>query len=293
MKSKVWIFALGALLSTLTSAVYAQAVNATLLGTVTDSSGASVANAKVTATEVTTGISHPGQTNGSGNYTFPDMPPGAYEVTVEAPGFKKEQRKDITVLVDTNTRVDVQLQPGSVNETIEVTGAPPLLQTDSASTGEKLDTTLVEQTPLGNNRNFQSLLNLVPGTAPATFQHSQFFNAASSLQTEVNGQMRMGNNYMIEGTDDNERTGLLQILIPPIESIQTVDVSLSNHDPELGRASGAIMNVILKSGTNQLHGAAYEFLQNSDFNARSFFNPSVGHLAYYVGGNLGGPIKKN
>jgi hypothetical protein len=294
MKSKVWIFALGALLSTLTNAVYAQAVNATLLGTVTDSSGASVASAKVTATEVTTGVSHPGQTNGSGNYTFPDMPPGAYEVTVEAPGFKKEQRKDITVLVDTNTRVDVQLQPGSVNETIEVTGAPPLLQTDSASTGEKLDTTLVEQTPLGNNRNFQSLLNLVPGTAPATFQHSQFFNAASSLQTEVNGQMREGNNYMIEGTDDNERTGLLQILIPPIESIQTVDVSLSNHDPELGRASGAIMNVILKSGTNQLHGAAYEFLQNSDFNARSFFNPSVGHLAYnYVGGNVGGPIKKN
>jgi Carboxypeptidase regulatory-like domain len=93
MKSKVWIFALGALLSTLTSAVYAQAVNATLLGMVTDSSGASVANAKVTATEVTTGISHPGQTNGSGNYTFPDMPPGAYEVTVEAPGFKRNSAR--------------------------------------------------------------------------------------------------------------------------------------------------------------------------------------------------------
>ena len=106
--------------------------------------------------------------------------------------------------------------------------------------------------------------------------------------------MREGNNYMIEGTDDNERTGLLQILIPPIESIQTVDVSLSNHDPELGRASGAVMNVILKSGSNQMHGAAYEFLQNSDFNARSFFNPSVGHLAYnYVGGNVSGAIRKN
>ena len=130
--------------------------------------------------------------------------------------------------------------------------------------------------------------------APVQEQHSQFFNAASSLQTEVNGQMRMGNNFMIEGTDDNERTGLLQIYIPPIEAIQTVDISLTNHDPELGRATGAVMNVVLKSGTNQFHGAAYEFLQNSDFDARSFFNPSVGHLAYnYVGGNLGGPIKKN
>jgi protocatechuate 3,4-dioxygenase beta subunit len=104
LKSKVCILALGALLSTFTSVAYGQAVNATLLGTVTDSSGASVANAKVTATEVTTGVNHPGQTNGSGNYTFPDMPPGAYEVTVEAPGFKKEQRKDITVLVDRNDR---------------------------------------------------------------------------------------------------------------------------------------------------------------------------------------------
>src|SRR5271163_4021112 len=121
MKSKVWILALGAILCTWSSAncIYAQAVNATLLGTVTDSSGGSVASARVTATEVTTGVTHPGQTNASGNYTFPDMPPGAYQITVEAPGFKKEQRKDITVLVDTNTRVDVQLQPGSVTETIE------------------------------------------------------------------------------------------------------------------------------------------------------------------------------
>ena len=141
----------------------------------------------------------------------------------------------------------------------------------------------------GHAAEFQSLLNLVPGTTPATFQHSQFFNAASSLQTEVNGQMRQGNNYQIEGIDDNERTGLLQILIPPIEAIQTVDVSTSNFEAELGRASGADTNVILKSGSNKFHGAAYEFLRNSDLNARNFFDPSVGHLAYnYFGGNIGG-----
>ena len=153
---------------------------------------------------------------------------------------------------------------------------------------------MVEELPLGVNRNFQSLLDLVPGTSTETFQHSQFFNASSSLQTNVNGQPRMGNNYQIEGIDNNERTGLLQILITPAEAIQTVSVSTTNHDPELGRATGAVTNVMIKSGTNAFHGAAYEFLQNSAFDARVFFNPSVGHLAYnYVGGNLGGPIKQN
>ena len=105
---------------------------------------------------------------------------------------------------------------------------------------------------------------------------------------------RMGNNYQIEGIDNNERTGLLQILITPAEAIQTVSISTTNHDPELGRGTGAVTNVMIKSGTNTFHGAAYEFLQNSAFDARSFFNPSVGHLAYnYFGGNIGGPIKQN
>jgi len=274
---------------------WSQAVNATLLGTVTDPSGAVVPNARITITETQTGISHTLQTNDSGNYILPNLPPGLYSVTAEAQGFKKETRSDITVLVDTNTRVDIPLQPGSITETIEVKASAAILQTDTASTAQEIDKTVLANAPLiSSNRNFQGLLNLAPGVAPVAEQHSQFFNASSSLQTEVNGQPRQTNNFMIEGTDDNERTGLLQVYIPPIEAIQTVDISLTNHDPELGRAAGAVVNVVLRSGTNALHGAAYEFLQNSDFNARAFFNPSVGHLAYnYVGGNLGGPIKKN
>jgi hypothetical protein len=272
-----------------------QAVNATLLGTVTDPSGAVVPNAKVTITETQTGITHTAETNDSGNWIAPDLPPGLYAVSVGASGFKRETRRDVSLLVDTTTRIDLQLTPGSVSETIEVTGAPPLLQTDTAATGLVVDRVELANAPLiSANRDFQTLLNLAPGVAPVQEQHSQFFNAASSLQTEVNGQAREGNNFMIEGTDDNERTGLLQLYIPPIEAIQTVDIALTNQDPELGRAIGAVVNVVLKSGTNDFHGAAYEFLQNSDFNARSFFNPSVGHLAYsYVGGNFGGPIKKN
>ena len=274
---------------------WSQTLNATLLGTITDVSGAVVPNAKVTITEMNTSVSRTGQTNESGNYLFPNLPPGTYAVTVEASGFKKETRSNITLLVDTNTRTDVQLSPGALTETVEVTGAPPLLQTDTAGTGQKIETEVLKDAPLiSSNRNYQGLLNLVPGVAPVQEQHSQFFNASTSLQTEVNGNMRQANNFMIDGTDDNERTGLLQIYIPPIEAIQTVDVSLTNHDPEMGRASGAVVNAILKSGGNAIHGAAYEFLQNSDFDARSFFNPSVGHLAYnYVGGNLGGPIRKN
>src|SRR5271165_684582 len=274
--------------------IWGQAVNGSLVGTVTDSSGAVLPNAKVVLLETNTGVSKSAITNESGNYQFPNLPPGTYSVTVEQAGFKKVTRSGVDVQVDTAPRVDLIMQPGNVTETIEVTAEAAQLQTESAGTGTQISQTQTANLPLGTNRNFQSMLNLVPGTAPAVFQHSQFFNAASSLQTEVNGQMRMGNNYMIEGTDDNERTGLLQILIPPADAIQTVDVSTSNHDPELGRASGAVMNVILKSGTNDFHGAGYWFLQNSDFNARSFFNPSVGHLAYdYFGGNAGGPIIKN
>jgi outer membrane receptor protein involved in Fe transport len=271
-----------------------QAVNATLLGTVTDSSGAAVANAKVTITETSTGISHTSETNDSGNYIFPDLPPGTYTVIAEQSGFKRASRPGIDLIVNTTERADLVLQPGNASETITVVAETPILQTERADTGRKLEAVLTQNIPLGTNRNFQNLLNIVPGTTRATFQHSQFFNASSSLQTEVDGQLREGNNYQIEGIDDNERTGLLQILVPPLEAIQTVDVSTSNYDAELGRASGAVVNVILKSGTNNYHGAAYEFVRNSYFNARNFFDPSVGHLAYnYFGGNIGGPIKKN
>jgi outer membrane receptor protein involved in Fe transport len=273
---------------------FSQAVNATIVGSISDASGASVAGAKVTITETNTGNAHIVTANESGGYTLPDIPAGIYAVMVEHPGFKKEERRNIEVLTNSTTRVDLQLQPGNVSETIEVTGAPPALQTDRADTGRTIDTQMVDEMPLSGNRNFQNLLDLVPGTSVETEQHSQFFNASGSLQTNVNGQPRMGNNYQIEGIDDNERTGLLQILIPPIEAIQSVGVSVTNHDPELGRATGAVVNVMLKSGTNGIHGAAYEFIENSDLNARSFFNPSVGHVAYnYFGGNIGGPIKKN
>src|ERR1700733_3007385 len=275
--------------------LFGQAVNATLLGSVSDVSGASVANAKVTLTESNTNVSHTAQTNESGNFVFPDLPPGNYTVAAEMTGFKKEERKDIALLVNTAQRVDIKLQPGNITESIEGTGAPPALQTDRADTGRNIDSMVVSALPvLVSNRNYQALLALVPGTSPPTEEHSQFFNASDSLQTEVNGAPRVANNYQIEGIDDNERTGLLQVLTPPLEAIQTVDVSTSNHSVDLGRGAGAVTNVILKSGTNEFHGSLYEFLQNGDFDARNFFQPTVAAVHYnYFGGTIGGPIQKN
>ena len=274
--------------------VFSQAVNGTIVGTVTDASGAAVANAKVTLTETNTKIVRSRLSNESGAYGFPELPQGTYEVAVEMAGFKKEVRGGVILEANTSPRVDMKLEPGALEQTVEVVANVAVLQTERADTGRSIDSVTIEELPLGVNRNFQSLLDLVPGTSVETFQHSQFFNASSSTQTNVNGMPRMGNNYQIEGIDNNERTGLLQILITPAEAIQSVSISTTNHDPELGRGTGAVTNVMIKSGTNNFHGSANEFLQNSAFDARSFFNPSVGHLAYnYFGGNLGGPIKKN
>jgi hypothetical protein len=271
---------------------FCQAVNGTIVGSVTDSTGGAIDKARVTLTEASTRIFHTTETNSTGNYGFLEMPPGTYNVTVESPGFKKELRTGVVLEANTSPRVDLRLQPGDINQTIEVNASSAVLQTERADTGRSISATTIEELPLGVNRNFQSLLDLVPGTSESTYQHSQFFNASSSLQANVNGQPRMGNNYQIEGIDNNERTGLLQVLVSPAEAIQSVSISTTNHDPELGRATGAVANVMIKSGTNNYHGAVYEFLQNSALDARSYFNPSVGHLAYnYVGGNLGGPIR--
>ncbi|HYM12790.1 MAG TPA: carboxypeptidase-like regulatory domain-containing protein, partial [Bryobacterales bacterium] len=269
-------------------------VNATLLGTITDASGGAVPNAKVTITETNTSVSRSTATNESGNYVFSNLPPGTYAVVAEMAGFKRAEQKNVSVLVNTTGRVDLVLQPGEVTEIVNVTAETPALQTETADTGRKIETVQVENMPLAFNRNFQGLLALVPGADLPFRPHSEFFNPQASLSVQVNGQSRLANNLQLEGVDDNERTGLLQVLIPPIEAIQTVDVTTSNYDAELGRATGAVTNVILKSGTNDIHGSAYEFNRVSALSARVWQNPTRDHFVFnYVGGTIGGPIIKN
>jgi hypothetical protein len=275
---------------------FSQAVNGTLLGTITDSTGSSIPNAQVVLRETETGISRTTSTGEAGNYTFANVPAGRYSVTAEVTGFKTSVRENISVLVNTSVRVELTLQPGIITEVVNVTAEVPTLQTDRSDTSVKIEEPQLANLPVSTQggRNFQALINFVPGATRAFFAHSQFFNAASTLQTQVNGQSRLANNLQFEGVDNNERTGLLQVLIPPIEALSTVDISTSNFEAELGRATGAVTNIMLKSGTNQLHGQGYWFNRVSALSARSFYDPVRSHFVYnYFGGQVGGPIRKN
>lgn len=273
-----------------------QAVTATLVGTVTDQSGAVVPNVPVQLKNEETSAVTNGTTNESGNYDFTFLQPGTYTVTVTAPGFKREERNGVNVTVNTTTRVDVGLQLGSSSETVTVTEATALLQTDRADVAAQIDAKQVEDLPVGSQRNFQALESLVPGVSRPVYDHSSFFDSQNSQSFQVNGQSELSNNLQFEGIDDNERTGLLQVYIPPAAAIKTVDVETSNYAPEFGRSAGAVTNVTLKSGTNQFHGSAYEFNQVSALAARSYFN-NTGKFPRstnnYYGATLGGPIVKD
>jgi Carboxypeptidase regulatory-like domain/TonB dependent receptor len=283
------------LILSISPSLFGQAVNATLLGTITDSTGATVAGAKVTATEVATGLIHESVTNESGNFTFPDMPPGTYSVTAEAKGFKKETHQNIDLLTNTTTRVDVAMVTGSVSEEVLVTTAPALLQTDRADISTTLEQHQIANLPLSSGNSFQSLLNTVPGMSPVVFNNSQFYNANNDLSVNANGQSSYVNLYQIEGIDDDQRTGIHIILVPPAASIQNVDITTNNFEAEFGRAVGTVVNVTLKSGTNQFHGSVFQNMENNGVNARNFFASGPnGRLVYnYTGGSIGGPILKN
>jgi hypothetical protein len=288
-------FILALLILVLPVSVYGQAVNGTLLGTITDATGATVAGVRVTATEISTGAVHESVTNESGNYTIPDLPPGTYTISGEAKGFKKDTHQNIDLLVNTSTRVDLSLVPGSVTDSVVVTTAPALLQTDRADISTTLESRQISNLPLSSGNSFQSLLNTVPGMAPIVFNNSQFYNANNDLSVNANGQSSYVNLYQIEGIDDDQRTGIHIILVPPAAAIQNVDITTNNFEAEFGRAVGTVVNVTLKSGTNQFHGSVFQNMENNGVNARTYFASGPnGRLVYnYTGGSIGGPILKD
>jgi hypothetical protein len=276
--------------------VEGQAVTATLVGTVTDQTGAAVTHAPVSITNQGTRAAITATSNESGNYDFSFLPPGTYTITVTAPGFQQSVTTDVNVPVNTTTRVDVMLQAGSTSQTISVTDQAPLLQTDRADVSAQIEAKQVLELPVGNSQNFQELESLIPGVSAPIYDHSTFDNAQNSQSFDVNGQSELSNNLQFEGIDDNERTGLLQVYIPPAAALQTVDVETSNYAPEFGRAAGAVTNVILKSGSNGLHGSAYEFNQVSALQSRNYFNNTgvfPRDTYNYYGATIGGPIIKD
>jgi hypothetical protein len=284
------------LLSPLQRRACSQEVTATLVGVVSDNSGAAIGNAQVTITEQQTGAARSQATNGSGNYEFTLLPPGVYTVKVSMTGFETKIMKDVRVPVNTTVRVNVELQVGQISQSVTVTDQAPLLQTDRGDVSQQIESKQVEDLPNGSTRNFQSFESLAPGVSTVVYDQSSFFNAQNSQSFEVNGQSVMSNNLQIEGIDDNEFSGALQVYIPPAEAIQAVDVETSNYSPEFGRSAGGVTNVVLKSGTNGFHGSAYEYNQVSATQARSYFNNTGARPQFtynYTGGAFGGPIQKD
>ncbi len=273
----------------------AQAVSGTIVGTVTDPAGAFIANAQVSIVLVGQSVEHVTTSNDSGNFTEPNLPPGTYSVSVSATGFKKEVLQNIVVDTNTTARVDVSMATGSTTETVTVTTAPPALQTDRADISTTIESRQISNLPLSSGNSFQSLLNTVPGMAPVTFNNSQFFNANNDLSVNANGQSSYVNLYQIEGIDDDQRTGIHIILVPPAAAIANVDITTNNFEAEFGRAVGSVVNVTLKSGTNSIHGSVFQNMENNGVNARNYFASGPnGRLVYnYTGGSIGGPIVKD
>ena len=272
----------------------AQAVTGTLLGNVTDSSGAGVPGATVTVLDVATNTTRTAVTNESGYYIFSSLQNGTYTVDAELQGFKKVQRPEVKVDVNTTVRVDFKLEVGQINETLTVAAESPLLQTDRTDTGRLIESKMVAELPLTFNRNFQSLMITVPGITRPHREHSQFFNSQDSLRFEVNGQPGMASNTLIEGLDDNQKTGLLQVIIPAADALETVSVTTSNYDAEFGRSGGAVTNVTLKSGTNDLKGSVFFFGNTEATNASDYLTHLKAPTKFVNGGfTVGGPIVKN
>jgi hypothetical protein len=203
-------------------------------------------------------------------------------------------RENVKVDVNTTVRVDLNLEAGQISEAVTVSAETPALQTDRTDTGRLIESKMVTEIPLGFNRNFQGLLVTVPGATRPFRPHSEFFNSQDALGTEINGQPRMANNTLIEGLDNNHKTGLMAVIIPAPDALETVSVSTSNYDAEFGRSGGAVTNVTLKSGTNDLKGSAFFFGNTDATNASDYLTHLKAPTKFAQGGfTLGGPILRN
>jgi hypothetical protein len=295
----LWAFAvIGALLVATPAA--AQLTTADILGTVTDAAGAVVPNAKVTVVNTATSATRTLQTNGSGDYVFNLLPPGQYSVTVEAPSFRKSVT-NVTLVAGDRARVDAPLQIGETNQVVEVTATSPALQTDSSTMRDTVSAQSVQDLPL-NGRNYITLVETAPGAAagPANsiLSGTRPDDRRQTSAVVANGQNETFNNHLVDGMDNNEREQFSILFRPSIDSLEEVKIDTNAYPAEEGRAGGAVINLITKSGTNAFHGGAYEYFRNDQLNANDFFANSsgIGRAEFrqnQFGGSLGGRIKKD
>jgi hypothetical protein len=271
----------------------------TITGTVLDSSGAVVPNADVTLLNTDQGLTMETKTNSTGGYTFSPVRVGHYTVTISARGFVKTTQKNLTVNVAQALQVNVTVKPGGATETVEVNTAPPVLQTQEASVGQVIGETEVNDLPL-NGRNFTFLAQL--GAGMQTPQADTRGNASTGAFS-ANGLRPAQNNYLLDGIDNNSNAvdflnGTNYVILPPVDAIQEFKVQTADFSAELGRAAGAVLNATIKSGTNSIHGAAWEFFRNDKLDAADYFenNTGIGKgelRQNQFGASFGGPIIKN
>jgi hypothetical protein len=280
----------------------AQAVYGSVFGTVTDPSGAAVPGAKVTVTSQKQGTSETVTANETGNYNVYHLIPGLYDVSFEAQGFKKSERKGVTVSADVATRLDSPLQLGGATETVEVTGEAPQLKTDRADVATLFSEKQVAELPIFN-RNFTQFVLLTPGTQQQSWSHASSENPQGSLQTKVNGQTFSGTGFQLDGTDNRDPILGIIIVNPPLDSVTEAKITSQNYDAEFGQAIAGVVTLQTKSGSNSLHGSAFGFRRSDATQARDPFanataNPLTGRflpqtLWGQYGGSIGGPIIKN
>jgi hypothetical protein len=270
----------------------AQAVSGNISGIVRDASGAVVPNANIEITDLDRGAVYHLQSNTDGNYAQTHLLAGHYQVKVESTGFGSFTA-NATVEVDATTRLDATLNLANTQTTVSVTDATPLLTTDRAEIGTTLTGRQVEQLPV-LDRNLTNLILVVPGTQLNSWQHAASENPQQGIQVNVNGQFFTSNGFLLDGTENESAILGIAVINPNLDSLQDFKVSTSNYDAEFGSASGALIQATTKSGTNQWHGSAFEFLRNSLANASDTFtrlNPPLRWNQF--GGSLGAPILKD
>jgi outer membrane receptor protein involved in Fe transport len=280
--------------------VIAQVIYGSIVGTVTDAQGANVPGATVTIVNKETNLTRDATTGAEGTYSLTNVQPGTYDVKVALTGFREAIRTSVPVSIGQISRVDMTLQVGTLTETVTVASAAQLLQTDKADVSTELKSSEITNLPLNQFRNYQALINLVPGATPAQFQNAETDTPARSLTTNINGQNRNNNATRTDGaTNVNIWLPHHNMYVSPAETIDTVNISTNNFDAEQGMAGGAAVTVITKSGTNEFKGSAFEFFNNEKLNARPYFfgtgtKPDKLPIDRNIfGGTIGGPIKRN
>jgi Carboxypeptidase regulatory-like domain/TonB dependent receptor len=278
------------------SPLFAQVDAGAILGTVTDQSGGAINGAKVVLTNEGTGASVTFTTGGDGSYKFAPVRIGSYKLDVTFQGFQSVTAKGVVVNIGSEVVQNFSLKPGTVSQSIEVTAAAPLLESQDASVGQVVDSTSVNNLPL-NGRNFTFLAQLSAGVNSP--QADTRGNAASGAFT-ANGNRPAQNNYLLDGIDNNSDTvdflnGTNYVVLPPVDAIQEFKVQTSDFSAEFGRSGAAVLNATIKSGTNDLHGSAWEFFRNDKLDAADFFenahNVKKGALRQnQFGVTAGGPI---